>query len=393
MDMDPSPKTDIKGYRPMGFKADTALTVGKEYTTGKISGTLAYNDIVYLLSSVLCKSPAPAVPSPVFTLTLGTQTSGTFTLTYGAQTTSTIVYNPTASIIAAALEGLSTVGEGNVFVTAGSSANQFIIKLQFTQGTSASALTGAFTALGTPANASIASQTAVNTRRWEFAPLYNQPDSYQTYTFEKGALNIANFGAQIPYGTIAGLGFKCAENDVAVSGDVIGQQMVDPFTLTTTGISEVAKAPVNPGSVNYYFGISTSNMVQYMSVLEVDFTLPARFKPKMTQDTTHPSFSALYEVAAEIKLKITMEHDAQAQGLLAQLRTGATQFMRIEAIGTQIEPGFNNRICFELPIGLSGDPRADKQGIYTSEFDAVGMYDTGFGGWIKAECDNTMTGL
>jgi RHS repeat-associated protein len=50
----------------------------------------------------------------------GSPTGGTFTLTFGGQTTAGIAYNASASTVQSALTGLSSVGSGNVVVTAAS---------------------------------------------------------------------------------------------------------------------------------------------------------------------------------------------------------------------------------------------------------------------------------
>lgn len=56
--------------------------------------------------------------SEVQTVTVnGTPTGGTFTLTYRGQTTSALAHNVAAGAVQTALEGLSTIGAGNVTVT------------------------------------------------------------------------------------------------------------------------------------------------------------------------------------------------------------------------------------------------------------------------------------
>ncbi|MCI0463316.1 MAG: hypothetical protein L0Z62_40735, partial [Gemmataceae bacterium] len=56
----------------------------------------------------------------VQTVTLtGAPTGGTFTLTFGGQTTSGIAYNASAATVKSALEGLSSIGSGNVLVQGG----------------------------------------------------------------------------------------------------------------------------------------------------------------------------------------------------------------------------------------------------------------------------------
>ena len=64
-------------------------------------------------------------------------TSGTFTLSFGGQTTSGIAYNASAATVQAALEGLSSIGSGNVSVTKSqntSTAQEWTVTFQGTLG-------------------------------------------------------------------------------------------------------------------------------------------------------------------------------------------------------------------------------------------------------------------
>lgn len=56
---------------------------------------------------------SPASEEQTLTIT-GSPTGGTFTLTFEGQTTDPIAYDATAAAVQAALEGLSTIGAGNV---------------------------------------------------------------------------------------------------------------------------------------------------------------------------------------------------------------------------------------------------------------------------------------
>lgn len=57
----------------------------------------------------------------------GSPTGGTFTLTFSGQTTGTIAYNASAATVEAALEALSTIGQGNVQVT-GSAGGPYTVE-------------------------------------------------------------------------------------------------------------------------------------------------------------------------------------------------------------------------------------------------------------------------
>jgi hypothetical protein len=66
-------------------------------------------------------------------------TGGTFTLTYGGQTTSAVAYNATAATLQAALEALSSIGTGNVFVT-GAAGGPYLVTFQAALGLQAIAI-------------------------------------------------------------------------------------------------------------------------------------------------------------------------------------------------------------------------------------------------------------
>lgn len=87
-------------------------------------------------------------------VTLGSQSSGNFTLTYGGQTTGNIAYNASAATVQAALEGLSSIGSGNVSVT-GNTGGPYTIRMIGAKGGATASFTANFSGLGTPANASI----------------------------------------------------------------------------------------------------------------------------------------------------------------------------------------------------------------------------------------------
>jgi hypothetical protein len=94
----------------------------------------------------------------VYTVTLGTQSSGTFTLTVGANTTAGIAFNATAAAVQAALTGLASVGAGNATVT-GNNGGPYTVTFVLAKGAQAVTLTGSGAALTTPGNFSVTSVT------------------------------------------------------------------------------------------------------------------------------------------------------------------------------------------------------------------------------------------
>lgn len=95
----------------------------------------------------------------VYTVTLGTQSSGTFTLTVGANTTAGLAFNATSAAVQAALTGLASVGAGNATVT-GNNGGPYTVTFVGARGAQPVTLTGSGAALTTPGNFSITAPTA-----------------------------------------------------------------------------------------------------------------------------------------------------------------------------------------------------------------------------------------
>ena len=91
------------------------------------TGTLAATDVAAmtadankLIISITTTTAGSAAINEIQRLSVSsTPTSGTFTLTFGANTTSAIAYNATAATIQTALEGLASIGAGNIACTGG----------------------------------------------------------------------------------------------------------------------------------------------------------------------------------------------------------------------------------------------------------------------------------
>lgn len=89
---------------------------------------LTFDQDVFLSSTDGALSDADVSANEKQTVTIsGTPTGGTFTLTFGGQTTSGLAHNASAAVVEAALEALSTIGQGNVQVT-GSAGGPYTVE-------------------------------------------------------------------------------------------------------------------------------------------------------------------------------------------------------------------------------------------------------------------------
>lgn len=111
------------------FKSDEM--VGFEITVTATPGPQGWSVRRIFKGYELAGLETPEIPvSPVMkTVTIeGSPTGGTFTLSFGGQTTSGLSYTATSTAVQTALEGLSTIGSGNVAVS-GSAGGPYSVVL------------------------------------------------------------------------------------------------------------------------------------------------------------------------------------------------------------------------------------------------------------------------
>lgn len=182
LSIEPTPSIDVRTFRPRGNKHVTVAVKGKDYTTAKISGPATYTEAIYPFAAILTdptvgsagtggtftyapSSTAADSPRAMtvevggtgrasrfsyglvnkfgYTITRasfdfdgtmmgqkylddrvryitasGTVSGGTFTITVGGNTTSGQAFGVAAATLQSQLEGLASVGTGNVTVTA-----------------------------------------------------------------------------------------------------------------------------------------------------------------------------------------------------------------------------------------------------------------------------------
>lgn len=142
----------VTGYkRPCVFEVGNALSGMNFGAKGYVSAT----------DGAFADANVGAREKQTVTIT-GGPTGGTFTLTYAGQTTSAIAYNATAATVEAALEALSTIGQGNVQVTGnagGPYTVEFVGQLQ-NQNVAAMTADGSSLTGGTTPGVTIATATA-----------------------------------------------------------------------------------------------------------------------------------------------------------------------------------------------------------------------------------------
>jgi len=396
-DFMPDITPDIREIKVQGSKFDTDTSHGKEYTTGTIGGHMAYYDDAYLFSGLLC---SPAISTPVSNTWNVGNASGTIgfdvtTHINGSAVTTTLAAASfaNASALQAAIGALTNVGVGNVTVTG--AAPSYVVSGVAWLSTGTFVLSNP---TGTPLPTLAVAYTATNTRRFTFDMIPFGPEaSLQTYTLEKGAPGIANFGQQIGQLTPTALMLKMSEKEMTKTGNFIGVKGVDPFTVTPlTDITDKPSMPMNSSDVGIFLGTSLVGLQRQKRVFDMEWGCTDRQTPVITLDDSVDSFSNTVESAqTKWTQKMTMAQDTNGQTVLGYLRSGQIIYRVIEIRGPSIESGFRHRFKITEAVKVIAGPKQDTNGVYTGAYESTLILDPTLmgGNAVRVEIDVELTAL
>lgn len=309
-----------------GLMTEFSLQFDREEVS--VAGTMlgqAYQDDIHLSTNA------------TYTLTAGGSppTAGTFTLTYAGQTTGNIAFNATPAAVEAALEALSTVGAGNVEVTA-------------------TVATGA----GTLA-------VAGNVYTIEFVQALAQAPRTLTGTFTD----------------------LTAPGTISLAAGVVG--------VTPTA---VATMPIQPTQLDIYLDSTSGNIgaTKLTRAMRGEFRIGDRFNPLWAINSAVSGFAAHMETAPTATLKLTLEADAAGMGPLAALRAGDKRYLRVKAVGPLIASTYYYTLQLDM-CGVVAEVGefSDEDGVYGIEWTFEAAYDSAWssGTALQAQLTNILTAL
>jgi len=398
-DFQPDIVPDIRKVRAQGEKFDTDVAFGKEYTTGKIGGYLAFYDVVYLLSSLMCSATVSTPLLNTWNITGASGTIGFDVVTATAAGTQTQTLAAASYANAAALQtaigSLSNVGAGQVTVTGAAPSYQVAFSGYLSTGTATLQ-----NPTGTPTPTLARAATATNTRRWTFSMNPYGPESaIQTYTLEKGIPNTANLAQQISQVTVTALTLRITGKEATKQGDFIGMTAVDPFTMTTqSSITQVTSKPINSKDTGVFVGtalLGANGLVRMARCMEYEWGCTNRATPVITLDDSVSSFSNTVEAAGvEWTQRMALSQDSVGQATLAGLRAGTPYYRVVENKGLLIETGFPHRFKITECVNWINGPKKDVDGLYVGDYESTLRYDpVSLGAAVKVEVDVNMTAL
>lgn len=395
----PAIKGATKSFRPIGSKFPTLSALGKEWAEAKIEGQGSYEDLTYLLASLMC------TPTPV-------QQGGT-----AAYLSTFLVANGLADIITT----YSVEHGGSV---RGIELSYGIVN----------ELEIAFSRDDVTISGSMIGQKVTD-------DVYPSTNETQT-VIKSGDVTSGHFhltfggqkSGEIQYNataadvqtalralsTIGSTGCRCTGGPLPSTGVVVEftgpLAQTDVATLTvdntaiagggTIAVSETVKGaaptnialqPILPTEVSIYLADTAAGLAGAAALtraLKASWKLGGRFNPLWTLDASQASWAAHVEGEPTMEMKLMVEADSEGMGPLTQMRTGASKFMRIQAVGPLIAGNY----YYTLTIDMCGKVQppsefSDEQGVYAIEWTLTGAYDATWTKAVQIELTNTISAL
>lgn len=202
----------------------------------------------------------------------------------------------------------------------------------------------------------------------------------KTWSVEKGSDTLAR---KAGYGLFTELGLTYNRDEISLDGSFMARIMDAAATLTAlTGEDELDLVPILPREVSIYLDstFATIGTTKLLRVLEASWSLGDQYTGLWPLDAAQSSFAATYEGEPSSEVGLTLGADAVGYGLLAPMRAGETRYLRIEAIGGEIEAGQNYEFTVDLPVKVTDVPdESDDDGLETLEYGFELFHDSDMG--------------
>lgn len=231
--------------------------------------------------------------------------------------------------------------------------------------------------------------------RWTFTPAQSATDAVKTFTVEHGSSVRAR---RWTYGLVTEFGYTVARGNresFEISGSMIGQQLQDNISLTASP-TPIALVPIAPTEVSVFVDATAAAIgtTKLTGALLVEYKLGKRFAPVWPIDSAIASFAAHVETPPDATLQLLVETDAQGMDFLTAMRAGDRRYVRIQAVGPQIETGNSYMFQHDLCGVVSAvDPFGDEDGVYVVKWTLTVAYDAAWGKAQEVTVINTLTGL
>lgn len=230
---------------------------------------------------------------------------------------------------------------------------------------------------------------------WAFTPSNFAENTYKTYTIERGYPG--STGERTAYGVFTGAELKFSRSEIGwASADMIARNLLYPFTVTSSGVTDIADETAEPGDLNVYMDSTSGGLGTTLleTVYEGAWRLKGRRGAAWTVNRANPSWKHLPGLAPVAEFDLRVEDDSLAQTLMDAFDTQVTKFVRFDALGPLIAGTkyYKMQIDMALKVQSYGDPE-DFEGVDTRMFKFSQVHDSTWGKPFTIALDNAQAAL
>lgn len=174
---------------------------------------------------------------------------------------------------------------------------------------------------------------------WKYDAILSGSRQPQTYTIEQG--EAATRAHKFAYGLITQFDYKFSRQDSSISGNVLAQSVQDGITMTASPTS-VVLAPISGEDFNLYIDSSSANLgnTQILGNISGEVSVGGIYGPAWFVNRSNSSFGSHVDLKPATSVKFMVAADASGMAYLADMRSGDTIYMRVEAQGQIIDNSY-----------------------------------------------------
>lgn len=169
------------------------------------------------------------------------------------------------------------------------------------------------------------------------------------------------------------------------------------LTASVVGVAptELDLIPITSQMFKVYVDDASGDLgtTQLLRDFTAVLTAPDNANPVMAINRDQPSMDAHVEIATQPTLSLGLAADSAGRGFVTTKRNGETVFIRLEAIGPEIESGFNHELVIDVAGKIGAhETLGDDDGVYGITLPFTVVRDAGWGKAVEVRLRNAVTG-
>jgi hypothetical protein len=387
------PNTPVPTFHPQGSVAPTTNLAQKFWTSASLDGVIGYNSVIYILNSLLKTSaattpagatnqrlhtflPATAAPDAFTTYTVEKGSSvGAERFAFGLIDAASFRWNRTEASLSGNLMG-QDMSEGATLTGGPTDIAPLPVDPRST-----SVFAGTLAAQNKVNTLAINGATVTYVLTYDGQSTAPIAVGATTATVQSELQKLTNIGA----------------NNVAVTGTP-----GTSYTITFTGI--LAGLDVSTLTISAFTGgpptitaTTAGGMAKLTRVSSFEVAIPTRYAYGFTLNQSDPSYSFVVNTGVDPTATLVLEHDSASVTLMTALRARTTYYASVLCMGSAVETlisiPYLNSFKLSFPFRFTESDRGDVDSVFASTYTLGMIYDTTFGGWVKAEVNNGLAAI